>query len=469
MYRRQHVYSKIVLDSHICLPRDEVSDVESLKRAMTAKRKYEGAPIPLYKVDEHGVWFGVPRYAKNMDPDNVRIPYTELVDLRAMGHEIKFKTTVGFRPGQEKVLAEFKRLYEHGKTGFILEAVPGFGKTICCLKMLEIIRVSTLVVVPRSNLVHQWIDRIRRHTNLPKSKIGYVEGDNVSWRGKDIVVALVHSLSAGSQKAIRREFVKSFGCVVFDEVDRSVPPTTFAPVVQMFPAKFRIGASATLKRQDGLERVFQEHIGQCRLRGKDVNRMKPIVIIHNFPSSSGHVYQGSKKLNRRGMLLSKVAFNPARNMLIARYVKLIYNSGRRVLVLSDRILQLVILRKMLTKVHKIPLEDSGFFVRTLKFEDGRTRNVSKQERERVASTCNVILGSYGLFSIGSDIPNLAGLVYATPQAQIQQAKGRIERVCEGKKQPVIVDIVDTAYKDAMRWASARKRLYRMEGLKVRYR
>uniref|UniRef100_A0A6M3LVR9 Putative helicase n=1 Tax=viral metagenome TaxID=1070528 RepID=A0A6M3LVR9_9ZZZZ len=72
-----------------------------------------------------------------------------------------------------------------------------------------------------------------------------------------------------------------------------------------------------------------------------------------------------------------------------------------------------------------------------------------------------------MIALGTDIPSLSGLIYATPQSEVTQSKGRIERVLEGKKEPIVVDIVDTYYKDTMRWAKKREKSYIAEGLKIK--
>jgi len=194
--------------------------------------------------------------------------------------------------------------------------------------------------------------------------------------------------------------------------------------------------------------------------------MAPMVVMHFFPESSGYVHMGSKKMNRRGMLLSRIASNPKRNLIICGYVKELYNSGRRGLVLSDRKQQLVDLKAILVRRFGIPRKEIGFYVRSIPV-GGKEVAMTDAQREAVASACKVILATYQMFGLGTDIPDLAGLVYATPQSDVRQTKGRIERIAKGKKRPVVVDIVDTYYRDAIGWANARKKRYMMEGLVVK--
>jgi len=454
------MYSKVTVGTHLFIPKDEMRmDVEFAKKKFTARSKFnEDEEFPMFlnlpKV------FGIPRYHfKNWS----RIA-EEVVDLRTDGSKIRFKFKSKLREGQAPIIKEFEKQLKRGKSGFTLEAPPGFGKTVVLIKMLEILGRSAIIIVPRSNLVDQWVDRIAEHSTYPKDRIGIINGKIIEYKGKPITVALVHSVAA--QMAEEDAFHNLYGVAVFDEVDRSVPPATFSPVLSLFPVKYRVGASATVFRKDGLHEIHDAHISEVRLRGKDVGRMAPKILIVHHGGDSGQVWGGSAKLNRRGMLLSKLAGNAMRNQLICKYIHLIYKSGRRTLVLSDRTAQLYKLNWMMNK-RGVKLPEMGYYCDSISMPGGKKRKVSKDELEVSAIRCKIIFGTYGKVGIGTDIPDLAGLVYATPQSQVEQTQGRIERMLEGKSQPVVVDIIDTVYKDAKGWAEARKRYYFRKQLKIK--
>jgi len=463
-------YSKIIIGTHVFLPRSEVDDLRGLKTDLMTERKYSEDIIKMYRLTPS--WIGVPLYHFR-SVDNLA---KKVIDKRTRGTDVKITFTKELRSAQATVVAQFKTLLASGGTGFLLQAPPGFGKTVTILKMLSSINKTTLVVVPRSNLVSQWVKRIRKFTGLSDKDIGIALERKCVYKGKKIVVGLVHSLALDR---FGDDFKKYFGCIVFDEVDRSVPPTTFAPVVQMFPSYYRIGASATFKRQDETEVVFYKHIGQHLLRGKDEGRMAAQVLMYNFDGSSGRVWSGSSTINRRGMLLSKLAMNPLRNAVVRRFVELIVNSDRRVIVLSDRSEQLIALREALlsrSAENGLKSSDIGFYVRRLpviplhreKGAKTKYKEVSQKYRDTVARNCKVILATYGMIAIGTDIPDVAGMIYATPQTETEQSRGRIERFVDGKKQPVLVDIIDRFYPDAQRWATKREFEYREKGLKIKY-
>lgn len=471
-----HKYTKARVANYLYIPKKEIFDQSALEKKLTVHSKYDVQKrIELFC--HCGEWFGVPLYYWQ----NYAKIANNLIDERIIGEAIDFKFVSDFWRGQKDIVDAFRLRYEEGKTGFIIEAKTGSGKSCIAMAILAMIGKRSLVIVPRSNLVNQWIDKILEHTDLKCDDIGIINGLKVNWQNKKIVVGLVHSLALDK---FGNDFKNNFGVVVFDEVHSSVPPATFAPVATMFNPKIRIAMSATLTRVDGLDVIFRKHIGETYLTGNITKRFPAIVLIHNYNRSSGRVpikfgEYTLPKLSKRGILLSKLAKNYERNRIIVRYIlSMLKSNDRRVLVLSDRTWQLVLLKKLLDKNashYKINLKnsDSGYFVNTLSMlgSNGevlkKKKKITQEERQKVADNCKVIFATYAMFGLGSNIPELSGLIYATPQSSVEQAQGRIERFLDDKRQPVVVDIVDTYYKETLRWAKARQTWYKKVGIKVR--
>jgi len=471
-------FSKIVLRRYLYVPRRELKYYKGIVKDLTVRSKYpEGPTIELFD-DSSPYWFGLPLHEIKRK-DNLA---DEVVDRRSDGHAVKFRFTADLWAGQDAVIDKFKRLVAGGRTGILLESKPGTGKTVMLIKMIQHLERTALIVVPRANLVDQWVQRLLEHTGLKRRHIGVAAGGKATWEGRTVVVGLVHTLgldSAGGYNRFGKEFCEYFGTVVFDEVDLSVPPATFAPVVTMFPARYRIGASATFKRKDGLDVVFTSHIGESHISGSVSNRVEPAVLMVYYDGEQPKLWKGLGKVQAKGVILSHIAKDPRRNIVVARYVASLWKSGRRGLVLSDRTLQLALLMDILTSRFGIPQSDIGFYCGSvpvkvgglyqgLKGKDGyKSRVVSEKECALSASACKILLATNGKFAVGSDIPDLAGLVYATPSSETEQSKGRIERSVPGKLSPVVVDIVDTFYAQTRGWSQARLGQYKKAGLKVK--
>ena len=132
-------------------------------------------------------------------------------------------------------------------------------------------------------------------------------------------------------------------------------------------------------------------------------------------------------------------------------------------MLSDRKEQLLLICKQLIKLHNVPEDEIGFFMRTI-----RGAPFKKDYTKYVLENCKIILGTYGMGSRGTDIPRLDALVLATPQTKMLQISGRIERFLDGKKTPVILDVVDNFYEDLRISGYARLKYYRSRGMHITY-
>lgn len=452
--------SKAAIDSLLWLPLAEVPNW--LLSDMEFRPSFSDEVIRLYQV--RNGWVGCPRHFFPLKFAS-KIPH--VLDKRTTGRPINIKSSIVFREEQVGVFDSFIERYTAGYTGYLLEARPGFGKTIMIIKMLQHINQNAIVIVPRKNLVKQWIDRFVEYSSLREKDIGVIDGGKGTWRNKKVVIGLIHSVVLDRWG---NDFKKGFGVVVYDEVHASIPPATHSKSASLFHAKYRIGASATTTRRDKKHIIFEKHLEQCRLVGSSSGRLRPTVIRHDFDGFSGYVSPAMDARQRRGVLLSGLASNTQRNMLICEYVKMIYASGRRCVVISDRTEQLVILRHMCATVHGISFSETGFYADMIprRAEDGslKKRKIKKTELLWTEKNASIIFATYGKMSLGTDIADLAGMVLATPQSDVTQTKGRIERKLPGKKSPILVDIVDMAHNDATNWWRRRGGQYKEEGLDI---
>ena len=454
-------YSKVILDSYIHVPKSEIPDINDYRHRYTVTSRYKNGPtIKYYK--ETDQYFGIPRHALRLSTQMA----DDIVDNRALGSIIAMKFVGKLWDYQDKAIHEFTSLVDKGATGFFLTAMPGSGKTVMGLKMISQLKRTTLIIVPKSDLVTQWKERILgtskipAFTNLKEEDIGIVEGGKCNYAGKKIVIGLIHSVVL--KRIATPKFIKNFGVVFFDECDSSLPPKTFSSAAGMFPAKYRIGVTASPNRADGLHVIFEDSLAQFRITCSSSKTLSPTVLIHRFNGSSGVIPNYLKDLSRRGVLISKLASNPVRNDLIAKYATKAYNSKRSIIIISDRKDQLKKIDQLLRKVYKIHSSKIGWYVRSL---DGKT--LKQEEKEESANHASIILATYGMLSRGTDIPRLSCLILATIRSDMRQVAGRIERFLEGKKAPIIVDFVDTFYPECIRSYKVRLKFYEDRGLRIK--
>ncbi|MCR5814304.1 MAG: DEAD/DEAH box helicase [Desulfovibrio sp.] len=437
-------YSEIRLSTHAFVPKSELTeDLDELIRSFTRTSRYEESiHIPLVK--ETAESFGFPLYLKDFSKETA-----VLKDERSQGLSIDVEMSEGFslRDNQRPLVEEFLKLLQEGKTGWLINMPTGSGKTVCALRMLKAIGRTTLIIVPRDNLIQQWSQRIQQFTNIQASEIGLAQQDTCDYQGKKVVIGMIHSLAKDKYP---QAFCKAFGLVIWDEVHVAAAQS-FSQTLSIFAPKYRIGMSATLHRRDGLQDIYKLSIGQNVLAISAHTLLQPNVYILKYKAAkTNYKINFIKNANfRRAKLLSLLAEDAQRNALLASHIAKIAQSGRRTVVFSERIQQLKDLQALLTQKQAVNAEDIGLF----------TGETKEAERRKILAQSPIILATYGVMALGVDVPDLRAVVFATPQANVAQAVGRILRVNEESLDPVVLDVVDTSYQDCHFWAASRKKYY----------
>jgi superfamily II DNA or RNA helicase len=235
----------------------------------------------------------------------------------------------------------------------------------------------------------------------------------------------------------------------------------------MFSARTRFGVSATIERRDALQTLLTHNLGEVRAELKDKHDTSYVYYVENSSIYSWYANVSPKT----GRMLSEVAEDTDRNLVLATAAKWLYDSGRTVLVLSDRIEQLEALQVLLscmgvpedesavyTGYHTVwayrknprPLRKPMDYVRGTEFTPVILTPVKKKlskktKAEMLGSTpakIKILLATFGMFAKGVDVPELSGGVDATPRARAEQAHGRILRVRDGKLVPIWVTLRD---------------------------
>jgi superfamily II DNA or RNA helicase len=150
------------------------------------------------------------------------------------------------RPEQEQALAAWRDARGRG----VIVMPTGTGKTEVALAAISRTRVSTLIVAPVRDLMHQWHQRILR-------RLGYdagIVGDSL-FNLKPVTVttydsAYLHMAEMGDR----------FGLIIFDEAHH-LPGPSYREAAIFCTAPFRMGLTATPERSDGREVDLNELIG----------------------------------------------------------------------------------------------------------------------------------------------------------------------------------------------------------------
>ncbi len=352
--------------------------------------------------------------------------------------EIDFKSKIKLGPNefstadQTAFVDTFTKALLNGY-GSLGQAHPGYGKTNCALEVIARLKRPTAVIVHKEFLMNQWAERITQFYGINESDIGYVQQDVCDFQGKKIVMIMLQSILA-------REYSQSlfdyFGTVCIDEVHR-IAAQEFRKAIVMFPARYRMGVTATPRRQDNLENVFFWHIGSIAAIGED-SKLKAKVTFVKTPLHPTDRdlrmmtdYRGKQNLNK---VIDYLLENDGRNRVIVGLLSKALKSGRKVMVLSGRLDHLERLKNMM---------DTEMVKSGTRYTTGYYIGGMKEEERTISATRDLIYATYAMASEGLDIPDLDTLFLVTPKTDVEQSVGRILRIVKGKKQPVVIDFSDS--------------------------
>jgi superfamily II DNA or RNA helicase len=364
----------------------------------------------------------------------------QLDDQRLVLPEVHFDSTIKLRDYQVQAV---RALVKYRQGGVV--AGCGSGKTVVMLEAMARVRQPALWVTHTQELADQVKQQAVEMLGLEEKEIGVIAGGKVVV-GERLTVALVQTLS----RANMDELSNMFGAVLVDEAHRMAAKSFYFSVGQ-FPALYRLWASATPDRSDGLTNMIfttggpiLHVIDQCQ-----VPTLTPDLRVVETE------YQG---LGEYTELISNLVQDDRRNSLIVRTIAA-EARGNYSLVLSERIEHLEQLRAML----RIALPDMVIEI--------LTGNMKKRERkelmDRVKNREVDILLATQLAREGLDILHLNRLFLTTPKraaGATQQEIGRIMRPCEGKHDALVVDFWDSKSPMLKGQFYARREVYQKLGM-----
>jgi len=399
------------------LPRDKIPPhfMEKIKRDLVVKplenpnfTEYSGnKSFAVYRQSKTKIY--LPKYYGLTEfgiPQKDTLPPGESIEVTFNG---------ALREIQQTVIDETVKSNYNG----LLNISTGMGKTVMALKLVELLKKKTLIIVHAEFLLDQWVERIKEY--LPGARIGVIRQDRCEWESKDIVVGMIQSIT---QRDYPKECFKSFGFMVVDEVHH-VSSRTFSSIFFKIQTKHMIGLSATPERKDGLTKVIHWFIGPEIVNIKRETGKPSIKFV--FADCKEYIEKRNKMEKPNGpLMITDLTVVPKRNKLIYSLVQELLLESRKILILTERRAHCENIKNYLVNIGI----DAGVYLGGMK-TSARSDSIEK----------DVIIGTYQASGEGFDVPKLDTLILATPKSDVEQAVGRILRQ-KNQNEPVVVDIVD---------------------------
>lgn len=370
-------------------------------------------------------------------------------DERISGRRIAARFVGSLRKDQKKAVREMAR-YEVG----VLCAPTAFGKTVTAAALLAKRKVSTLILVHRTDLLKQWQERLGAFLDTRGKSIGSIGGGKKKITGR-VDIAVMQTLTRMDQVT---ELLDAYGQIIVDECHH-ISAFSFETILKQAKARFILGLTATPIRRDGHQPIIHMQCGPVRYNAPTSEtaptnlqvwpRYLPVPMLPEV-STIQQVFKALTEDERR-------------NRLIISDVIAAYHAGRKVLVLTERTEHLTLLSSAL-----------GDGIENCFLLHGR---MSKKQREVVLNSLQnlgeseprILLATGRLIGEGFDHPPLDTLVLALPvswKGTLQQYAGRLHRDHADKDDVRIYDYAEPDHPQLARMWDKRVRGYKAMGYTI---
>jgi len=347
----------------------------------------------------------------------------QLIDERKKLTEVNFS----FKASLYEYQQEAVDITDKKEIGIIV-APPGSGKTIMGLSIIANKKQPALIIVHRKQLFDQWVERIQSFLGIAEAFIGKISPGQQKI-GTHITVAMIQSLASID---VTHEIFKSFGMIIIDECHH-VPAKTFRKVIQNFSSYYMYGLTATPVRKNNDEKLIFIHIGDVIQEVKfpfenNSSAKKVSVIIRETDLLVPFDY----KTDKTEMLSQILIHDSERNRLIIDDIKTEANTGKKILVLTERKAHIDVLYQYLKNKYEVI---------TISGEDSESARKLKLKQIKEGHF-QILISTGQLLGEGTDLDNLECLILAYPfafEGKLIQYMGRVQRT---EVAPIIYDYRD---------------------------
>lgn len=336
---------------------------------------------------------------------------------------------------------------QQGSAGCVLVMATGLGKSYVAMQMVENIHKKTLVVLPNTSMLGDWLGIL--NTYFPQLRVGQYHKD-IKCDG-DIVFTTINSavspvFKIGKSKIPYHQYFKQFGLVIYDEI-HNYPTKKFVEVFWRAGVQCVLGLTATPnERDDGMDVIYPKHAGPLviakELPGYNVAEIPwkgevEVIYYHGHPDYTNKI-TNVKGWTKTSAMHEQFLNDPYRNKLILDRIKKLRQEGKFVFAYCERREYLPNLQDMIGKAG-LTSDAPEMPTKTDKMLGGIT-----PEEKIKAAEADIILMTYGYGKEGISIKKMNSMLFATPRRKkMRQILGRILR--RGGDPSIvrhIIDIVD---------------------------
>ena len=360
------------------------------------------------------------------------------------------------------------------------------GKTFTAMNIINRLKVKTLIVVPNTYLLTQWVELLEEY--FPNNKIGQYYGKEK--KDGDIVVAIINSLinddfiftstklveieeikkgkskiKIKKEKSIitksYKEYFKEFGFVILDE-SHIYCTDSFKVAYNRFQSTYMLGLSATPnERTNKCDIISHLNVGKVLIANEIENYQNDntkfsamvSVVKYNGPDKYTNIHiNESTRMICVPKIIEELVNDEYRNKLIIDQIYELFDLKLNIFVFSERRSHLEYLHEQFNYLLDEKFENSESLKNNLSIPELDINknivlygNSSDDDINTAKTNSNVIFTTYAYSSTGVSINRMTAMILATPRkSKATQIIGRIFRLNKENNhiQRIIIDIID---------------------------
>ena len=341
---------------------------------------------------------------------------------------------------------------EHGKCGVTLKVLAGFGKTFIAMDLISKINQKTLIIVPNTYLLKQWVELLTKY--FPDNTIGEYYG-KIKKNG-DIIVSIINSLISESfilkdyyNKKITytylyQDFFKQFGFIILDE-SHIYCTDIFKIIYHRFQSSYMLGLSATPdERQNKCDLISHAHIGQVldahtlpNFIHSDIKFIADLHLIkYNAPDEYNKLHiNPTTNMICVPQIIEDLINDPYRNKLILNELFNLFELKLNIFVFSERRSHLEYLYQQFNYLLEEKYTENNYKSYLSIPELDINNNLvlyggsSDEDIQMAKNKSNIIFTTYSYSSTGVSIDKMNAVILTTPRkSKSKQIIGRIFRL-----------------------------------------
>lgn len=358
---------------------------------------------------------------------------------------------------------------KQGTAGLTLKVLAGFGKTFIAMDLISKINKKTLIVVPNTYLLKQWVELLTKY--FPNNTIGQYYGKYKI--DGDIIVGIINSL-VSDEFTLRdfynkkrkftynyEEFFNQFGFIILDE-SHIYCTDTFKVIYNRFQSTFMLGLSATPnERNDKCDLISHAHIGEVldahslpNFIHSDVKFQADVHLIkYDAPDEYIKVHiNPTTQMICVPQMIEDIINDEYRNKLILSQLLDLFDLKLNIFVFSERRSHLEYLYNEFNCLLEEKYNNNYNDYLSIDTTDLQINNnlvlyggSSDEDIEMAKKKSNVIFTTYSYSSTGVSIDKMNAVILSTPRrSKAKQIIGRIFRFNENNNhiKRIIIDIID---------------------------